>query len=308
MSFDNVKTIENDLEYLRQISESVDLNDPELLNDIEVLKEFCKNNEVMAMAAVQLGIPKRLMYLKNTNLDRVIKITNREIDNNDGYDESQVLINPIITKRIGLTKYWEACASCLNNMGLVKRPYIIEIEYYDINGELHKEIFEGFKATVVSHEYDHLNGILHMDIADKLLDLEPEERKKIRIKEPYEILSKDGDYEELKNSKFYNKLVRDNIPEIMIQNGAHPITRILSDDEYIKELNKKLLEEVNEYLESEEVLEIADIEEILLAILDYKKISKEEFEKIRTDKVKKRGAFKKKYIYKEKQLRLFFNF
>ena len=110
------------------------------------------------------------------------------------------MINPIITKRIGLTTYWEACASCLNNMGFVKRPYIIEMEYYDLEQNKHVETFEGFPATVISHEYDHLNGILHMDIADKILDLEAEERKKLRLQpgQGYEILSKDGDYVQLK--------------------------------------------------------------------------------------------------------------
>ena len=67
--------------------------------------------------------------------------------------------------------------------------------------------------------------------------------------------------------KIYNKLVRDNIPEIMIENGAKPVTRILSDEEYLRELNKKLLEEVNEYLESGNILELADIEEVLQSIV-----------------------------------------
>ena len=42
--------------------------------------------------------------------------------------------------------------------------------------------------------------------------------------------------------KIYNKLVRDNIPQIMVNNGASPVTRILSDEEYISELNRKILE------------------------------------------------------------------
>ena len=67
--------------------------------------------------------------------------------------------------------------------------------------------------------------------------------------------------------KIYNKLVRDNIPEIMIKNGAKPVTRILSEEEYLSELNKKLLEEVNEYLESEDVMEIADILKVSLTEL-----------------------------------------
>ena len=101
--------------------------------------------------------------------------------------------------------------------------------------------------------------------------------------------------------KIYNKLVRDNIEEIMISKGAKPVTRILSDDEYLIELNKKLLEEVNEYLESGEVEELADIKEVFLAILEAKQISNENLEEIRLNKVKKRGAFKKR-LFLEKEL------
>ena len=100
--------------------------------------------------------------------------------------------------------------------------------------------------------------------------------------------------------KIYNKLVRDNIPEIMIKNNAKPITRILPDEEYLTELNKKLLEEVKEYLESGEIEELADIEEVILAILNAKKITKDNFEEIRQIKVKKRGAFNKK-IFLERE-------
>ena len=101
--------------------------------------------------------------------------------------------------------------------------------------------------------------------------------------------------------KIYNKLVRDNIPEIMITNNAKPVTRILDDDEYLTELNKKILEEVNEYIESGNVEELADIYEVLLAILDIKGIGHDEFEELRISKVRKRGAFKKKiFLIEEK--------
>lgn len=97
----------------------------------------------------------------------------------------------------------------------------------------------------------------------------------------------------------YNKLVRDNIPNIIKSNGENPVTRILDDDEYISELNKKLLEEVNEYLNDNDTSEIADILEVIRAILDFNNISYEDMEKIRIDKATKRGAFKEK-IYLEK--------
>ena len=62
-------TIENNEEYLRQISTTVNIADPELHNNIVVLQNYCLQNDVMAMAAIQLGIPERIIYVKNTNLD-----------------------------------------------------------------------------------------------------------------------------------------------------------------------------------------------------------------------------------------------
>jgi len=93
--------------------------------------------------------------------------------------------------------------------------------------------------------------------------------------------------------KVYNKLVRDKIPEIIKEKGDLAETRELSDLEYLKELNKKLKEEVVEYLEDNNVEELADIVEVIYGILNAKNVSLDEFEKIRKDKVDKRGAFNK---------------
>lgn len=101
--------------------------------------------------------------------------------------------------------------------------------------------------------------------------------------------------------KVYNKLVRDRIPEIINADNRRAITRILDNDEYIKELNTKLQEEVKEYLEDTNVEELADIVEVIYAILDLNNISIEEFEKIRKAKVEKRGAFKNR-IFLEKEI------
>lgn len=99
--------------------------------------------------------------------------------------------------------------------------------------------------------------------------------------------------------KIYNKLVRDKIPEIISKdNGCVPHYRIMEDDEYLESLNIKLQEELNEYLESGDVEELADLEEVLRAILDIKKVSYSKFEKIRLEKVEKRGALKDKKFLK----------
>ncbi len=193
-------TIADNEKYLRQISAPVDIkNDLELQNNISVLEQFCKENEVMAMAAVQLGIPKRLVYLKNTNLDIINKMqSNSTTDAEENYNEARVLINPVIIKREGLTDYWEACASCLNNCGRVLRPYIIDVEYYDISGNKHKDTFKGFESTVLSHEMDHLDGILHIDVAEELYQFTVKERKAWRQTHGYNIYYENGDYEKLK--------------------------------------------------------------------------------------------------------------
>lgn len=94
--------------------------------------------------------------------------------------------------------------------------------------------------------------------------------------------------------KIYNKLVRDKIPEIISNDNQSCKTRILSEEEYLCELNKKLQEELKEYLQSGEIEELADLEEVLRAILDVKNCSYDEFERVRTSKVEKRGAFKQK--------------
>lgn len=193
------KTILNDLDYLRQVSEEVDLNDPKLPEYIKILKDYFKIQSALAMAAVQVGIPKRLIYIRNTNL--------KDLENK-GKDEARVLINPRIIRKTGHTRYWEACVSCLELMGLVDRPYEIELEYNLEDGSLKREVFTGFEATVLSHEYDHLDGILHVDRAIQVYELPQDKRKELRDLLPnggYEIFSKVGNFEYEKNKYLINK-------------------------------------------------------------------------------------------------------
>lgn len=97
----------------------------------------------------------------------------------------------------------------------------------------------------------------------------------------------------------YNKLVRDRIPEIIEKSGKRAVTEILSDEEYMELLNKKLMEEVQEYIESGTLEELADIGEVMHAIMDLKGISIEEFQKVRMEKLEERGGFKEKILLKE---------
>lgn len=93
------------------------------------------------------------------------------------------------------------------------------------------------------------------------------------------------------------KLVRDRIPEIIRKSGREPVTCILSDEEYLDELDKKLLEEVNEYLADKSIEEIADVIEALLAICKARGYDKEKVEMLRLQKKEERGAFEDRIFW-----------
>ena len=94
--------------------------------------------------------------------------------------------------------------------------------------------------------------------------------------------------------KIYNKLVRDNIPQIIEQSGKTCKTRVLSNDEYIAQLNAKLHEELAEYLQSGDVEELADIVEVARALAVAKGVTIAQFDTIRAQKALKNGAFTQK--------------
>lgn len=93
------------------------------------------------------------------------------------------------------------------------------------------------------------------------------------------------------------KLVRDKIPEIIKKDGKSPIIEILSEEEYLIELDKKLNEEVAEYQADKSIEEMADVIEVLFAICEARGYSVEELMKVREIKREKRGGFKDKIYW-----------
>ena len=103
--------------------------------------------------------------------------------------------------------------------------------------------------------------------------------------------------------KIYNKLVRDNIPSIIQEDNEIPIIRILSDVEYRQELYKKLLEESQEVINSQDtedtLEELADVLEVLKSIAELENRNLDDVIEIANQKRLKRGGFSKK-IFLEK--------
>jgi predicted house-cleaning noncanonical NTP pyrophosphatase (MazG superfamily) len=97
----------------------------------------------------------------------------------------------------------------------------------------------------------------------------------------------------------FNKLVRDKIPEIIENQAQTAVTETLSQEDFKKYLDLKLNEELAEYLESDSVEELADLTEVIYALIKLKGRSPDDFEKIRLDKTEERGAFDRRILLKE---------
>lgn len=104
----------------------------------------------------------------------------------------------------------------------------------------------------------------------------------------------------------YNKLVRDKIPEnINSEPGRKSKYRILNDKEYLNELNKKVIEEANEFIEENSIEELGDLMEVINAIMQFKNYKTEELYKVMKEKADKKGAFNNRiyleYVDEEKR-------
>ncbi len=100
----------------------------------------------------------------------------------------------------------------------------------------------------------------------------------------------------------YNKLVRDNIPNIIRSNGEIPVTRVLSDFEYKIELEKKLNEEYQEVIEAtgkDRIEELADMVEVIKYLAKLEGSTLDDVIAIANEKSAIRGAFEEK-IFLEK--------
>jgi predicted house-cleaning noncanonical NTP pyrophosphatase (MazG superfamily) len=101
----------------------------------------------------------------------------------------------------------------------------------------------------------------------------------------------------------YNKLVRDQIPEMIALTGKQYSTRILENQEYISELRKKSREELEEYMNADcneaAIEELADLLEVISSLAKGHGSSIDEVEKVRKEKFKERGGFDKRILLVE---------
>lgn len=99
--------------------------------------------------------------------------------------------------------------------------------------------------------------------------------------------------------KKYHKLVRDRIPEIIESTGKSCVTEILSDEDYLRMIDAKLDEELEEYHKDQNIEELADLMEVIYAAAIARGYTLDQLEQVRAEKAAKRGGFEKKILLKE---------
>jgi predicted house-cleaning noncanonical NTP pyrophosphatase (MazG superfamily) len=96
--------------------------------------------------------------------------------------------------------------------------------------------------------------------------------------------------------KTYNKLVRDRIPEIIEESGARCKIEVLNDSDYLKMIDKKMDEELEEYHEDHSIEELADLIEVIHSAALARGYTLDELEAVRIKKREARGGFDKKIL------------
>lgn len=140
---------------LRQQSERVERVDAELDGFIEDMLETMYDAPGIGLAAIQVGVPRRLLVI--------------DIAGKDEPKNPQVFINPeVVATGDDVSVYEEGCLSIPDYYAEVERPASITVRHLDRKGEEQTIDADGLLATCLQHEIDHLNGVLFIDHISKL--------------------------------------------------------------------------------------------------------------------------------------------
>ena len=145
---------------LRQVSTPLEAVTDETRQLIADMFETMYEAPGIGLAAVQVGVPKRLL---------VIDLQEPEVEGGEPVRDPRVFINPeIVTHSEVEVPYNEGCLSVPDQYAEVDRPDRIRARWLDENGASHEEEITGMLAVCLQHEMDHLEGILFIDHLSRL--------------------------------------------------------------------------------------------------------------------------------------------
>jgi peptide deformylase len=147
---------------LRKKGKSIDKDFSNLEIFINNMLETMDNSYGVGLAAPQVGKAIRLFIVDTTPFSEDEELSTEEREKLDGF--RKIFINAKIIKEEG--EEWifnEGCLSVPDVREDVSRKPLVTLEYFDENWEKHTETFDGLRARVIQHEYDHIEGIVFTD-------------------------------------------------------------------------------------------------------------------------------------------------
>jgi peptide deformylase len=140
---------------LRKVSEDISKDYKGLKTLVDDMFDTMEVSEGVGLAAPQIGKAIRLFVIDASPFAE-------DDPSLEGFRKA--FINPKIVERTGeLCGYVEGCLSLPEIREEIERPSIIKIQYYDENFNYSEEIYDGVKARIIQHEYDHIEGVLLID-------------------------------------------------------------------------------------------------------------------------------------------------
>ncbi len=165
------------LKTISQPVESDEFNE-ELKVLVEDMFETMYDAPGIGLAAIQVGVPKRVLVIDLQEPDTEAEPIECDHDHGDGQEahhhypvknDPRVFVNPeILDPSEDKATYQEGCLSVPEIYADVDRPATCRVRYQDLDGNQHEEDMEGLLATCIQHEMDHLEGILFIDHLSRL--------------------------------------------------------------------------------------------------------------------------------------------
>ncbi len=148
--------------------EKVDKTIKKLLKEMEQTLLAQTDPEGVGLAAPQVGESLQIFIVKQdpdspfmTFINPVIiKTFEKPVDASAEIKQSKKTENAKAKAKVDKGVQLEGCLSLKDVWGVVKRPFGVEVTFQDETGEKHHQKFDGFLATIIQHEVDHLNGVL----------------------------------------------------------------------------------------------------------------------------------------------------
>jgi len=144
---------------LREVAKPIDNDYPNLKELVSNMFETLQKADGVGLAAPQIGLSIRVFIIDISSL-------NFEKDHPELKDhvKTAVMVNPEMIERFGdVVSKEEGCLSLPDIHEKVPRPDKIKVKYFDENFVEKEEVFEGFFARIIQHEYDHIEGKVFTD-------------------------------------------------------------------------------------------------------------------------------------------------